>query len=113
MICSGCGNLVEEDRNLCPYCGAPATPLPSYTRESSEFNPYKSLLERKLQSQIRRNRTIGIILIVIGIIFLPIAILTLNEFFGWIFLSIMVICFLAGIVTVATNLSKKTTLAYS
>ena len=98
MLCPKCGITVDEDRETCPTCGERIYPAPSFYQSSpDEANPYKSLLQRKMKEHRAHNRKIGIILIVIGIIFIPIAIFNFTEAMGWIFWITAGICLLIGV----------------
>ena len=103
MMCPNCGVMVGEGRNACPNCGTPVQQISSYDQVvQGQGSGYSALRTREME--IKRNRLIGLVLIIIGIIFIPLAILTIYMPISWIFCPVAGICILAGIITIATNL---------
>jgi uncharacterized membrane protein YvbJ len=126
MICPRCGVMVEEGNETCFNCGSPLTQQYAYFQQpfnQPSFQPpqqysdyhqhYKTdptlirgMIQRKTKKE--KNRKIGWVLIIIGIVFIPIAIITaFMPIVGWIFCPAAGICLLAGIITIASNLSKS------
>jgi hypothetical protein len=106
MICEHCGVLVPEGRESCPSCGARVYPAPSYQPPPpGPSHGYGTLVAR--ENARARNKNIGILLLVIGLILLPVAFFTFFMTIGWIFCPAAGICIIAGIVTIATNLSSS------
>ena len=129
MKCSNCYVDNPEGQSTCFNCGAqlnlyqtqptyqgPPTQssyqaYPQYPNQYPQTsaggtNIYGIRQNVEMAATKKRNRSIGIILILIGIIFIPIAIFTMYMIIGWIFCPVAGICLLSGIITVATNLSK-------
>lgn len=103
MMCPNCGVMVGEGRNACPNCGTPVQQISAYDQVAQgQGSGYSVLRTREMEN--KRNRSIGIVLIIIGIIFMPLAILTIYMPIDWIFCLVASICLLAGIITIATNL---------
>ncbi|WP_455392171.1 hypothetical protein [[Eubacterium] cellulosolvens] len=106
MYCERCGVTVPEGREACMNCGARIYPPQAYTPQIPNApNVYGAFKQHELRRT--QYRIIGIILIVIGIILTPIAVMTIFIPIGWLFLAAAGICIMAGIITVATNLSPK------
>ena len=105
-LCQNYGVTADENREACPNCGARIYPAPSYDQAIKSYKYGNGALRTK-EIEKKRNRTIGIVLILVGIILIPIAIFTFFMPIGWIFCPSAGICLLAGIITIATNLRKK------
>jgi uncharacterized membrane protein YvbJ len=108
MICEKCGVTVPEGRHECPNCGARVYPAPSYSSEGSDVPSAYGIYKQK-ELKKRRNRIAGIILIIIGIILAPVAIITIFMPVGWILFLAIGVCLLAGLITYITNLGERPT----
>jgi len=124
MYCKTCGVMVPEGRSSCPSCG---TAISTYMDDGMGMSmgtggdtyggygqqqygappgtPYGT--NRIVQEGIRKqkNRNIGYVLLIIGIILLPIAFLIIHII-SWVFCIAGFALLLAGIITVATNLGN-------
>ncbi len=102
MICQSCGNVVDEGRSNCPNCGARVYSAPSpYETNVAQRQVYGGFFEEKRKKKFYR--TIGVVLLIIGIPLFIIA-LFIGNVISWFICVPGFICIGAGIICILTNL---------
>jgi uncharacterized membrane protein YvbJ len=105
MYCKTCGVMIPEGRDSCPSCGMRiVTEQQFFQPQTTQTYGYSPVMRE--ENAKKRNRSIGIVLIIIGIILIPLVIITIYMPISWIICPAAGICLLAGIITVATNMSR-------
>ena len=103
MLCPNCHTVVQDERKVCYRCGASLTQS-SEQMYGGSFEYIKDKMED--DQKHKRNWTIGLVVLVIGIILIPVVIFTYDLTIGWVTCPAAIICIGVGAIVMLTNRNK-------